>query len=290
MDEINALKKQIELLQLELSIKNSEILKYQTEFIKLSSNLDLILSTSQQDIEQLNLIQSHLIPTELPQFPGFEISRKFSFGTQQGGDYFDLFSFTDKMKCAVLLSSSSSYTMSASFLSIVLQNSSRFEGKSNQSIDEIINETGTELLKLAQPQDETQLFYGIFDRRQMTLQFCCVGKIKAVLLPPLNSDELAIKILSSASLGFKQDRQIKAASIQLKLQEGQRICLISEGLLNVLDESEVVEIAKDTLSGTVHELRNQLFVKAQIKSGFERPLKDQTVIVIELKKSIVKLA
>ena len=290
MDEISALKKQIELLQLELSIKNSKILKYQTEFIKLSSNLDLILSSSKQDIDQLNVIQSHLIPTELPQFPGFEISRKFSFGSHQGGDYFDLFSFPDKMKCAVLLASSSSYTMSASFLSVVLQNSSRFEGKSNKSIDEVINETGFELLKLAQPQDETQLFYGVFDRRHMTLQFCCVGQIKAVLLPPLKSTHRAIKILSSASLGFKQDRQIKIASIELNLQEGQRICLISQGLLNVLDESEIVEIAKETLSGTVHELRNQLFVKAQIKSGIERPVKDQTVIVIELKKSIVKLA
>jgi sigma-B regulation protein RsbU (phosphoserine phosphatase) len=40
----------------------------------------------------------------------------------------------------------------------------------------------------------------------------------------------------------------------------------------------------------VHDLRNELLFQAQIKSNLEEPLRDQTVLVIDVKDRVIKLA
>lgn len=290
MSKEQQLLKKIEQLEAEVLMKNNEITRYQKELLKFSQNLDMLLSSTQNDVNALSLMQQAIVPTELPQFVGYEISRKFSYGSRQGGDYFDLFSFVDKMKFAVLLASSSSYTMSAAFLSAVLQNTASLEGRQGWSMEEVVSTLASELLKISSGKDETQLFYGVFDRREMEFRFCCVGQIRGYIISPTNDKNNVIKILSSTTPGIKIGQSNEYASVKIDLKPGDRLCFISEGLLNILDNTEIVQAMQQTIEGTVHDLRNQIFIQAQLKSGLDRPLKDQTVIVVEIKDNIVRLA
>ena len=76
----------------------------------------------------------------------------------------------------------------------------------------------------------------------------------------------------------------------LELDPKSRICLVSEGLSEVLGVDGVVKVMGDNAKGSVHELRNELLFQAQRKSGLAEPLKDQTVIVVEVKDRVIKLA
>lgn len=290
VNETAELKEKILELENELRFKNREVEIYKKELIKFSNNLDMILNASQQDVKTLNHLHQVIVPTEIPQFSGFEISRKFTYGTKQGGDYFDIFAHEDKMKFSILLASSSGYAMSAAFLSVILQHSSVLEGRKTLSVEDTVRILAEELGQIAAPQDETQLFYAVVDRRHMTMSFSCIGKISGIIQSTDESANESIRIISSDSKGISVGRRIEYSSLEVDLKPGYRICLVSEGLVNTLDIDELVSVAEETVTGSVHELRNQMFIQAQIKSGLELPLKDQTVIVIEVKDNVMKLA
>lgn len=284
--EIKGLKERIHDLENELRLKNREVEIYKKELVKFSNNLDMILSHAQQDVNLLNQLHKSIVPTDLPEFPGFSISRKFAYGTKNGGDYFDIFPSEDKMKFGILLVSSSSYSMSATFLSVLLQQTDILEGRKKASVAETTKVIGEELKKIAPTGEETQLFYAIVDRRHMTMTFSCVGRISGLIQA---KDEL-LRVISSDREGINQESKPEYTSLEIDLKPGSRLTLLSEGILNTLDQDELVNIAEETAAGGVHELRNQIFVQAQLKSGLEQPIKDQTVIVIEVKDNVVKLA
>src|SRR3989344_3162203 len=118
-DENSQLKKKIAILEAELNKEDSEIMIYRQELLKFSQKLDLLMSQIAGDIKILSEVQKTLVPTEIPTIPGFEISRKFVYVSQAGGDYFDIFEHEDKMKFGILMASSSGYAMSALFLSLI---------------------------------------------------------------------------------------------------------------------------------------------------------------------------
>ena len=288
--EVDELKEKIAELENELRSKNREVEIYQKELIKFSNNLDMILSSSQQDVKSLNQLHKSIVPTELPQFAGFEISRKFTYGTKQGGDYFDIFTHEDKMKFSILLASSSGYAMSAAFLSVVLQHSSILEGRKTTSVRETVQILADGLSQIAAAEDETQLFYAVVDRRHMTIEFSCIGQISGIIQSLDLSAHESIRVISSDSKGIGAGRKTESSSLKVDLKPGYRISLVSEGLVKALKTEELIAVAEETVSGGVHELRNQIFIQAQIKSGLEQPIKDQTVIVIEVKDNVMKLA
>lgn len=289
-DDVNVLKRKIADLENELRSKEREVSIYQKELLKFSQNLDMVLSSSEQDIKTLNKFHQSIVPTELPQFPGFEMSRKFTYGTKQGGDYFDIFPHEDKMKFGILLASSSGYAMSAAFLSVILQLSHVLEAKKEASVSETVELIAAQLQKIAEDKNETQLFYAVIDRRHMTMNFVCMGKIMGLIQSTNESFPDTLKIISSDTGGIASGRKLDFSSLEVELKPGQRICIVSEGLVNSLSEEELVAAAEETSRGGVHELRNQMFIQSQLKTGLEQPAKDQTVIVIEVKDNVMKLA
>lgn len=287
-EDIKLLKQKITDLESELQLKNHEITVYKKELAQFSYNLDLVLSSSKQDIKKANELHLAIVPIEIPQFPGFEISRKFTYGTQKGGDYFDIYPHEDKMKFGILLASSSGYSQSSAFLSVILQESQMLEAKKNVSVSDTIEKIGLQLQKLTDGKNVTHLFYAVVDRRHMTMTFVCTGFIKGVLYDQTGDNEL--KIISSDSSGIRAHEKIDSTSIEIDLTPGLRFGVISEGLTSILSEDELADIFESTSDGNVHEIRNQILIQAQIKSGLDQPLQDQTVIIMDVKDNIVTLA
>ncbi len=285
-DEIKKLKTEILELRSQLQIKTFEVSAYQKELLKFSQKLDQLMTQSNDDIQVLNQIHKFLAPTELPQFPGFEFSRKFVYGTKFGGDYFDIFEHEDKMKFGVLISSATGYAMSALMLSIVLKLSHIMEAKKGMSPSKVMEHLGTELKQLASEKDKAQVLYAVIDRREWTFNFCAVGKIQGFFLVP----DGQMQLISSDSDGLGPTLNPKYSEIKLNLEPKTKIVLVTEGLMDILTRDEMAQIIQNPRLQSPHDLRNDLLVAAQVKSGLETPLRDQTVVVIEVKDNIIKLA
>lgn len=285
-EEIKNLKNEIAFLRSELQSKQLEVTAYKNEILKFSQKLDLLTTKSNEDIRILNQIHKFLSPTELPQFPGFEFSRKFVYGSKFGGDYFDIFEHEDKMKFGVIISSATGYAMSALFLSLILKMSHILEAKKGMAPAKVIEHIGGELKNLASEKDQIQALYAVIDRRDWTFNFCAVGKIQGFFINPNEP----MQLISSKSVGLGPAFESTYSEIKLNLEPKTKIILVTEGLMDVLTREEMAEVIQSPKIKSVHDLRNDLLVAAQIKSGLETPLRDQTVVVIEVKDKIIKLA
>lgn len=274
-----------------IQMKDQELLLYKQELLKFSHQLDNVMIQISSDVDLLKKIQKVLTPTEIPSIPGFEFSRKFVYGSRYGGDYFDIFEHEDKMKFGVLLSSSSGYAMSALFLSLILKVSHLMEAKKGLSPEKVLEQIGAELKTTANTKDETQAFYGVIDRRDLTLNFCAVGRIKGFI----QGAGRALQMISSDSpaLGSSTSPVFKSASVELEPKS--RVVLLSDGILEVLSTDQISQCLQK-LGGashtpaSVHDVRNEILLQCQLVSGADTPLRDQTVVVIEVKDRVIKLA
>ncbi|AGH96319.1 PP2C family protein-serine/threonine phosphatase [Pseudobdellovibrio exovorus] len=286
IDENARLKQKVALLESELSKKNSEVVIYRQELIKISQRLDYLMSQISHDLKVLSEVQKNLMPTEIPTIPGFEISRKFVFGSKHGGDYFDIFEHEDKFKFGILVASSSGYAMSALFLSLILKVSHVLEAKKGNAPDKILQQIADEIKKTAKGEDLTSAFYAVIDRRDFSLQFCSAGKVNGYYLAP----HKPVQVLKSSHSAFGVQFSEKLSLATLELEPKSRICVVTEGLENVLGVENIVRIMTDNAKNGVHDLRNELLFQAQRKAGTEEPIRDQTVVVIEVKDRVIKLA
>lgn len=270
-----------------IHMKDQELLLYKQELLKFSHQLDNVMIQIAGDVDLLKKIQKVLTPTEIPNISGFEFSRKFVYGSRYGGDYFDIFEHEDKLKFGILLSSSSGYAMSALFLSLILKVTHLMEAKKGLAPEKVLEQIGTELKSTAATKDETQTFYGVIDRRDLTLNFCAVGRIKGFLQSP--GKPLQLISSDSAALGSTTSPVFKSASVELEPKS--RVVLLSDGILEVLSTDQISQCLQ-TLgnSSQVHDVRNEILLKCQLVSGLDIPLRDQTVVVIEVKDRVIKLA
>lgn len=279
-DEITQLK---EIIQ----IKDQELLLYKQELLKFSRQLDNVMIQISGDVELLKKIQKVLTPTEIPNIPGFDFSRKFVYGSRYGGDYFDIFEHEDKLKFGILLSSSSGYAMSALFLSLVLKVSHLMEAKKGLAPEKVLEQIGAELKSTAQAGDQTHTFYGVIDRRDLTLTFCAVGRIKGFLQVPGRP----LQMISSDSPALGSMTSPVFRSVAVDLEPKSRVVLLSDGILEVLTTDQISQCLQ-TLGAhsEVHDVRNEILLKCQLVSGLDAPVRDQTVVVIEVKDRVIKLA
>ncbi|AZZ35766.1 sigmaB regulation protein RsbU [Bdellovibrio sp. qaytius] len=270
-----------------IQMKDQELLLYKQELLKFSHQLDNVMIQISGDVELLKKVQKVLTPTEIPNIPGFEFSRKFVYGSRYGGDYFDIFEHEDKLKFGVLLSTSSGYAMSALFLSLVLKVSHLMEAKRGLAPEKVLEQIGTELKSTATTADETHCFYGVIDRRDLTLNFCAVGRIKGFLQIPGRP----LQMISSDSEALGSMTSPDFTSARVELEPKSRVVLLSNGILEVLSTDQISQCLL-TLgnSSEVHDVRNEILLKCQLVSGADIPLRDQTVVVIEVKDRVIKLA
>lgn len=285
-DTVKKLKETIQHLESELKTKNDEVMIYRQELIKFSKQLDSLMSGISVDMNFLNEIQKVLAPTSFPSMPGFEISRKFVFGTKSGGDYFDFFELEDKFRFGVLVASSSGYAMSALFLSLILKFSHSIQAKKGVAPELLLRQVAEQIKKTAAEKDLTHAFYALIDRRDYSLRFCSVGKILGFYL----SDHLPIQILKSSASPFGQHFSETLTSTVLELDPLSKLCVVTDGLSDILGIDRIIEILNKYSKASVHELRNELLFQAQQVSGLIEPWRDQTAVVINVVGQVIKLA
>jgi sigma-B regulation protein RsbU (phosphoserine phosphatase) len=283
----------IEDLQQELSHKEQELKRYRYELQKTNSTLETMIGELSQELKLAALIQRLLTPTEIPNIPGIEFSTKFIPGVKSGGDYFDIFEHDDRLKFGIILSSSSGYTMSALFLSVLMKMSAQIEARRGMEPHQVIAAMGAEIVPNIQKQESASIFYGIVDRRNYELKYSCVGSI-AGLLQVQGQEQ--VSWLEPSSGPLRKDYDEKPLTHSIPLGPRDRLILCTEGVWNAKSSENV--FGKERLLKTVHraprsgvhDLRNEILYQVEQFTGQSEPVRDQTVLVTEVKDRVIKLA
>lgn len=292
--EIDQLKERIQELEMELVAKDRELLKYRQELGRANVSLENLIGQITEEIRMAGLIQKMLSPTQLPNIAGFDCSTKYQPGDRYGGDYFDIFEHEDKLKFGVVIASASGYTMSALFLSVLIKISSQIEARRGLEPHKMIELLAKELVPNIQNNDKASVFYGVIDRRSYELSYCGVGRIEACL--QVYGQE-SLQTLESCGPAFAKDFNTQPHSMKLQLNPRDRLILATEGLTQAQDTQGKMwggegmrEAIRMAPRQGVHELRNEILHQNEKFTGRQTPLRDQTVIAMEVKDRVIKLA
>lgn len=294
MTDENDFKERISELEHELAVKDAELHRYRLELSKANTALEKLITQISQELKLAQTLQKFLSPTELPNVQGFEFSTKFLPGTRSGGDYFDIFEHEDKLKFGILISSASGYSLSSLLLSVIIKISSQMEARRGLEAHKVVALLAKEVVPHILNEDKASVFYGVVDRRSYEMQYCSVGVIDG-FLQVYDQDALVELLPTGPSLG--KDFNTEPQSRTLQLNPRDRLVLATEGL-KVSQNSLGVGWGGHGLSEAilrapkqgVHELRNEILFANEKYTGKSEPVRDQTLIVTEVKDRVIKLA
>ena len=288
------LKNKIQFLEQELRLREAEIAHYRAALAKSNSELEKIIFDMSHELKMASMIQKILTPLEIPNIPGFEFSSKFVAGSERGGDYFDVFEHEDRMKFGLVLACSSGYSMSALFLSVLIKLASQIEARKGLPPEEVLTRMAREIIPQIENQDTASVFYAVVDRRSFQITYSSNGSMTGFLQPKSSG---AITKLLPATGPFTRGFNEQALSSSVSLDSGDRLVLVSEGILcaqNKSNELFGVPRLSDSIQriarGNVHDIRNEILFQVQQFTGVEEPTRDQTVLVMEVKDRVIKLA
>lgn len=281
-------------LEQELQAKDAELAQFRLRLAATNSRLETVIDGIGQELKMAGRIQRLLAPVELPHIPGFEFSMKFIPSMKSGGDYFDIFEHQDKLRFGVVMAASSGYAMSALFLSVLLKLSARLQSRKSPAPHEMIKDVAGEIVPELKDDSQASLFYGMIDRRNYELQYCLAGHLVGFLQ---SAGQDALTRIEPSVPPLRRDFTAQPQTQSISLNPKDRLILCSEGLLQATNargqrwgESGLTEAIRSAPRQGVHDLRNEILYRCESFSGKTEPDRDQTVLVLEVKDKVIKLA
>lgn len=291
---MEALENRIRELEAELADREQDLAVFREELAKANAQLEKFIKQIGQELKMASLIQKALVPTEFPNIPGFEFSTKFTPSPISGGDYFDIFEHEDKFRFGIVLANSSGYSMSALFLSVLLKMTGQMEARKGTPPNMILERMAKELVPAVQAADLANVFYAVVDRRNFELTYSGAGRVIG-LLQSYASGKL--QRMEWSTPAFQQGFTAPISVANYALGARDRLILCSEGVIRALNQSGEAfgeeRLFKTVLAAPrlgVHDLRNEIFYQVEkFAQGRDLP-QDLTVVVIEVKDRVIKLA
>lgn len=295
MDKPEDLKQKIRLLEKELETKNKDLEIYRLELAKANVQLEQLIIHVHTQLKKALEIQRQVVPTEFPHIPGFEFSTKFVASSLTGGDYFDIFEHRNKMRFGVLMTSASGYSLSALFLSVFMKFT--FQNRQDEeamSPDNFVAALRNEFIGGISEKDIFHCFYGVMNRRYFRLDYVLFGDIYALQFKHATDSIHRIKPqglpISKGPLGA-----LKTQSVDFESKD--KLILCSPGLFKIKNadgelfgEERYLSLVKSSAGSDVHNLRNEVLFQAERFAGEAKFPQDLTVVVLEAKDHVLKLA
>lgn len=281
-------------LEEELKERQADLKRFRDELGKANQRLEVMISQLRDELKLAHVIQRALVPTEFPHISGFEFSTKFIPSAVSGGDYFDIFEHQDKFRFGIIVSSASGHAMSALLLGVLLKMTSQIESKRGSEPHQVLKDMQEQLLENLTEPDAADIFYALIDRRSFEMRFVRAGSVIALHQSAQTGE---VQILDSGlgplAVGFTAPPD----SGSLSLNPRDRMVLCTRGVIEAKNpEGEpygMERVTRSFLSGPkrgVHELRNHILYEVQQFAGGAEPVRDRTLVVLEVKDKVIKLA
>jgi phosphoserine phosphatase RsbU/P len=281
-------------LEQEVRERQADLKRFREELSKANVRLETLIQQLHTELKLAHVIQKALVPTEFPHISGFEFSTKFVPSAISGGDYFDIFEHDDRFRFGVIVSSASGHSMSALLLSVLLKMTGQIESRKGSDPHVVLGDMLAQLNENITEADTADIFYSLIDRRNYEMKFVRAGTVVALHQNFVTGEVQALDSgLGPLALGFQAPPQ----SGSLFLNPRDRVVLCTRGVIEARNpDGEIYGLERVTrsfLSGPkrgVHELRNHILFEVQKFSAGAEPVRDQTLVVLEVKDKVIKLA
>jgi phosphoserine phosphatase RsbU/P len=293
-DDSDGLRRRIQELEEEVRAREADLSTYRDELRSANVRLEKLIRDLNQELKSTLQIQRWLVPTEFPNIPGFEFSTQFVPSMKKGGDYFDIFEHDDRRRFGLVVASSTGHMMSALLLSILLRVNAQIASKKGSQPHDVVKRILSELKGQLQSGDSADLFLGSFDRRNFDFDYCMVGQVIG-LRYDYGSAELRMLRGTEEPLSLALSADLSTDSVALNPRD--KLIFCTRGLLEAQDLDgtfygidRLLRSVHEVASRSVHEVRNNILFRAQSFLTGQEPPRDMTVVVLEVKDRVIKLA
>jgi sigma-B regulation protein RsbU (phosphoserine phosphatase) len=281
-------------LEAEVQEREQDLKRFREELGRVNHRLENMVDKFTQELKLVHVIQKALVPTEFPHIAGFEFSTKFIPSSLSGGDYFDIFEHEDRARFGLIVSSASGHSMSALLLSVLLRMTSQLESRRSSEPHAVLSDMYDQLKEHLTESDRAEMFYGGIDRRSFELKYIMAGSVVAL---HQNANTGEVTALESSLGPLQLGVALPKSSKSIALNSRDRVVLCTRGVMDMRDgkgEAYGIErVTRSFLTGPkrgVHELRNHILYELNRFGQGAEPLRDQTLVVLEVKDKVIKLA
>jgi serine phosphatase RsbU (regulator of sigma subunit) len=243
-----------------------------------------------QDLGLAERLQKSKLPLRFPEMKGMRVSSRYMAGMRSGGDYFDLAESQDKGQVSWVLTDSSSYGLSSAVLSVLMRVMMKLSAQEVRSSSEVLRKIRDELLLPLSEKDRLSIFYGTLSRKDYKLRFSNLGQISVFYAPPGKSFQ---HFPSQGAPLSKNEHEIPAQEMEIALEPGGRLALISDGFPEILGSAENVQrILNQFREKEPKDCLNELVYG--IKAGFaepdDLPAQDCTAVIVDIDARVLRLS
>jgi len=241
-----------------------------------------------EELEEAQGIQMSLMPQSDPDIPGFDITGICVTASEVGGDFFDYIKINQNelgLAVADVSGKQMQGAMNAVMTNGILQLAAQELETDGPS--EIMAKMNTILTRRMKNDTNVTMIFGILHSEQKTFNFCNAAHHAH---PILCRDGQVETITSSGfPLGMKPD--ITYPLYQVQLQKGDAIILMSDGIIESIDEDGVMYAETNkmekllqgvTADTPASEIRDRL-VNDAIQHGADEDLRDDDITVIVIR-------
>jgi len=183
-----------------------------------------------QEYEEAREIQQALMPKEIPQMPGLEISGSWRPARLVGGDYFDVFKF-GASRLGLCIADVSGKGMPAALLMANLQAVVKALAAENTSPKELVEKVNSMMLRNTTQAKFITLFYGLLDVDRKTLQYTNAGHNAPVLT---REDGVQLRLEQGGRIVGAFQESVYAQG-EIDLRPGDRLVMFTDGLSEAVD-------------------------------------------------------
>jgi serine phosphatase RsbU (regulator of sigma subunit) len=236
----------------------------------------------QSEIDIAATIQRNLLPKEGPQFRGVSFSAHFEPTASIGGDYYDVFSL-DHSRLAVAIGDVSGHGLSTGLVMAMVKAAITTlveEGADEESMFRRLNEL---VFRSTEKRAFMTLAFTIFDLQRGTIRHTNAGHLYPYLIRSGESP----RAVESSSLPLGVRAEIRPHTVELDLQEGDRLVYLSDGIIEAQDQhgepfgfdklEEILSAQSDTSPA---EIQESILASVAMHAGGRPSDDDRTVMVL----------
>ncbi len=265
---------------------NSDLLirasRYAIERHRLEYKLSDALERLDREFEIIANVQNNLLPSEVPEIPGFDVTTYYQPAEWAGGDYFD-FLPVDSNTTGLLLADVSGRGAPAAVLMAMTRVIVHEED--DWAHPRSVLTTLNEQLSANIPAGRfVTANYGVLNHQTQSFRFACAGHTPPIVYDQENNSARFLEVESRMPLGIKPDTEYEPSEITL--QPGLTLILYTDGVTTAQNadgqafgQTGLAEALEQAHPGTPTEIQDTILEALRSHTG-ERELNDDTTFVI----------
>lgn len=238
----------------------------------------------ERELELARQVQQNVLPKVFPALPGYAFAAKNEPARQVGGDFYDVI-VLDEDHFGMIIADVSDKGMPAALYMALTRSLLLAEARRSASPMAVLLNVNHLLLELGQSSQYVSVFYGIVDRQTNTLTYARAGHDRPLLI----RQEKVLPLAGSGMvLGLFSAHPFFLSEESLKLQEGDRLVLYTDGLTDMISPEgkfygleKLIERLRLCCDFQPEELCSAIFHDLKAHQGSSEQFDDMTLLVMQ---------